>query len=190
MPLQTQKLAGHEQKRTAFLSFISSNKNTECFGYTTKPGAPIYLLGETAIPFNRAASFMNSNDDTWSSFLLLPDILVPLDDNGIRDVTATKPVPQFEAPLDADFFVSCLGSNLLRGTQSIPTVDALRNTRLVGLYWSAHWCGRKLWMCCFTLEIYLLTFNLRLRFHSLPLLYSCTFRNVRDSERCIPRSRD
>ena len=146
MPLQTQHLAGHEQKRTAFLSFLGTATDCGkqcCYGYTSKPGAPVYLLGETAYPFTRVESSQSNNDDEpWSSFLLLPDILVPDDDSGIKDV-APSLVPQYEAPLEADFFVRSLGPNLLRGAQTIPTVDALRNTRLVGLYMSAHWCGRE-----------------------------------------------
>jgi hypothetical protein len=140
MPLQTQQLAGFEQKRTAFLSFIEKG-NHRCSGYTTRVGAPVYLLGECAYPFVRTTS----KDDSWHTFLLLPPPLVSDDDVGITD-TAPPSRPQFEVPLEVNFFLQTLGPELLgtvNGGQKsvISTVDALRNTRLVALYFSAHWCG-------------------------------------------------
>jgi hypothetical protein len=141
MPLVTQKMANFEQKRQAFLSYTEKYGRYSCGGYTTKKGAPVYLMGRNAYPFSVDES--NSNEDGWTSFLLLPPVLVPEDDKGKPEAPRTT-VPRFEIPLETNFFVRSLGAELLVNTeQKVSTVDVLRNTRLVAFYFSAHWCGRK-----------------------------------------------
>ena len=77
MTLATQLVANDEQKRKAFLSWMNSSNNIDQFvsGYTTKPGSPIYLLGNTSYPFHYSVSHPDdppTSNNTWKSFLLLP----------------------------------------------------------------------------------------------------------------------
>lgn len=143
MPLRTQQMASEEQKRIAFLKL-----KEPCFGYTTKPGSPIYLLGTNAYPLVP----LEETEESWNTFLLLPKEMVPEDDNGI---TMASSAPNYEVPVDVSFFERSLGASLLTGNQNqAPTKEALRNARLVGFYFSAHWCGRTLcaivffFFCC------------------------------------------
>ena len=56
-------------------------------------------------------------------------------------------LPKVDIPVDTFFFTSLLGPNLLVNNRSgtppalVDTTNALNNTRLVALYFSAHWCG-------------------------------------------------
>ena len=131
MPLQTQLLATDAQKRTAFLSYAS--KRPLCVGYTTKNGCPIYLLD------NSSFSFCQSYD--WNTFHFLPDALVHESGNEFEDLIGK---PLFDIPVEEHFFTSLLGPLLHAGAGiSLTTgamINALHNTRLVGLYFSAHWC--------------------------------------------------
>lgn len=131
MPLQTQLLASDAQKRKAFLLYAS--KRPLCIGYTTKDGCPIYLLE------NSSFSFRQSND--WNTFHLLPDALVDEGGNEFDDLTGK---PFFDIPVEENFFTSLFGPLLQTRVGASSTtnasVNALRNTRLVGLYFSAHWC--------------------------------------------------
>jgi thiol-disulfide isomerase/thioredoxin len=130
MPLRTQLLATDAQKHAAFLAYAS--KNPLCVGYTSKDGHPIYLLGNSSFPFQQGGD--------WDTFHFLPDELTPDCD----DIHDKHDMPMFNIPVDEDFFSSLLGPSLLRrtGSNANPeaTADALHNTRLVGLYFSAHWC--------------------------------------------------
>jgi thiol-disulfide isomerase/thioredoxin len=147
MPLATQLLASEEHKRKAFLSFSGSLPSTRYTGYTTKPGSPVYLLDETAYPLKRVDVAPSSTDkrDSWNTFHYLPKPLIREDDHGI--VVTKNDAPNFEVPLQLDAFASLLGSQLLVGANGsnspviIPIQQALHNARLVGLYFSAHWCG-------------------------------------------------
>jgi hypothetical protein len=133
MPLATQVQASEEQKRKAFTSFALDNQRYS--GYTTKPGLPIYLLDSSAYPFvssNRVPEF-----EVWNTFHYLPSPLVSPIDNGIQE-SMDDEIPRFEVPLDENFFETSLGSDLLVDTNNVlPTSEALRNARLVGLYFSA-----------------------------------------------------
>ena len=130
LPLQSQLLATDSQKRTAFLAYAS--KNPSCVGYTSKDGHPVYLLDNSSFPFHQGVD--------WNTFHFLPDKLIADCDEIIGKVDS----PAFNTPVDEHFFASLLGPLLLRraGSSSTPeaTADALHNTRLVGLYFSAHWC--------------------------------------------------
>jgi Transglutaminase-like superfamily len=152
MPLSTQCEAGYEAKRKAFLSYMETNPRVPCFGYTTKSGTPIYLLGRTSYPLIESNKGIlddhSSQDNCWNMFLLLPSILVPEEDNGIADCSMQNSespslLPLYEVPLDQAFFQNELGDQLLIDGSRLPTTDALHNSRLVAYYFSAHWCGRK-----------------------------------------------
>jgi nucleoredoxin len=56
-----------------------------------------------------------------------------------------KNEPTFDIPVDEDFFLTILGSHLMKydGGQlvQLPTLSCLKKSRLVALYFSAHWCG-------------------------------------------------
>jgi hypothetical protein len=158
MPFATQLEAGYTKKRSAFLSYVEQNPSTRCYGYTTKSGSPIYLLGTTSYPLIQSSSNHDHDDDLcdcWNTFILLPPVLVPTDDHGITDDlerTNTTQAPSsstlYEVPLDETFFKNELGRQLLiHGSNLIPTVDALCNTRLVAYYFSAHWCPRTSYKC-------------------------------------------
>ena len=60
---------------------------------------------------------------------------------------AAAAVATFQVPVDMDFFQRSIGSELIlppnsgSATLRVPTKVALENCRLVGLYFSAHWCG-------------------------------------------------
>lgn len=174
MPLQTQKLAKYEQKRAAFDNFLKSGDGDTCCGYTTRPGVPVYLLGATGYPLSKDI-YNEGSSDTWTSFLILPQELVPSSDSGIQDTTQAKTVPLYEVPLESDFFIRSLGPSLLsNGSLAVETTVALRNARLIGLYFSAHWCGRE--FSCWVLwsMISLASHSLQLVARSLPCYRNCT----------------
>lgn len=144
MPLKTQLLATEEQKRLAFSSFIQSNSGRYS-GYTTKPGVPLYLLDASSYPLSRIDGTtleITTKENAWNTFHLLPPPLVPSDDEGIVWESKVSGVPAYEVPLEIGFFNNSLGPQLLtNNTMRLPTSEALHNARLVGLYFSAHWCG-------------------------------------------------
>jgi hypothetical protein len=167
MLLSEQLTAGFESKRAAFLSYCneqlqspSAGGKRRYYGYTTTIGAPIYLLGPSSYPLVPCTSQQHPypvdlrKKNSWHTFLLLPSVLVPKDDCGIIDADTSNATiarasssPQYEIPIDDDFFKQELGSHLLvpsssQGQGGIPTNDALQNSRLVAYYFSAHWCGR------------------------------------------------
>jgi len=135
MPFQTQLLASEAVKRSAFLTY--ANNKPSVIGYTTKDSSPVYLLDSTSFPFHEA----NATD--WNTFHFLPEALVPKDDNGVVDDTVNC---KFDIPLEEDFFTSLFGKDLIVNSTGAETVlkpvnKALQNSKLVGLYFSGHWCG-------------------------------------------------
>eukprot|EP00429_Kryptoperidinium_foliaceum_P006015 CAMPEP_0176014200 /NCGR_PEP_ID=MMETSP0120_2-20121206/6700_1 /TAXON_ID=160619 /ORGANISM="Kryptoperidinium foliaceum, Strain CCMP 1326" /LENGTH=1189 /DNA_ID=CAMNT_0017347133 /DNA_START=97 /DNA_END=3666 /DNA_ORIENTATION=- len=145
MPMKTQLLANDEQKRLAFTSFSETAKSRYA-GYTTRPGAPVYLLDTQSYPVSRldtASLNVSAKDDVWNTFLYLPKPLVPDDDNGIQSATKNaSDMPAFDVPLETTFFNNSLGAKLISTSMEyLPTHQALHNARLVGYYFSAHWCG-------------------------------------------------
>jgi hypothetical protein len=157
MSLSQQLIVGYELKRKAFFSYINqqskeqnindnnnSNKNVHgstqyrCYGYTTKFGAPIYLLGSISYPLKQCTNQSYSNNliednntkNNWDTFLLLPSDLVSEDDNGIADdINALDPNPTsttttttanslqppllYDIPIDQFFFENDIGTQLL-----------------------------------------------------------------------------
>ena len=125
MPLQAQLLSTDEQKRAAFMNYVRTNPM--CVGYTTKEGSPIYIIDNYSFPFQYGFG--------WNTYHFLPKALVKDCDENIEN-------PLFSIPVDESFFASLLGPLLLQGpgTSAAAVVDTLNSSRLVGLYFSAHWC--------------------------------------------------
>jgi thiol-disulfide isomerase/thioredoxin len=152
MPMATQLMATHEQKRKAFLSYFQSDTSkgtatvSHVYGYTTKSGAPIYLLDSSAYPLETIASDEGSNDeDSRYTFVMQAEPLVAKDDVGVVDKPTKTSETSFEIPLEASAFTGQVGTQLLvknnGAASTTDTAAALYNKRLVGLYFSAHWCG-------------------------------------------------
>ncbi|KAL7538660.1 hypothetical protein ACHAWF_006166 [Thalassiosira exigua] len=153
MPLKTQLEASLFQKRIAFNAFIDKGDDSmSVVGYTTRPGAPVYLIDDRSFPLVASADKNHSsgeNKASWTTYHYLPEPLVP-DDDDITDDAKTSPdtniAPKFDVPVADDYFTGLLGNQLfVQNTSSSPTpldtTSALANTRLVALYFSAHWCG-------------------------------------------------
>ena len=150
MTLKTQLTASDYQKRVAFFSFIE-NGETDTIGYTTRAEAPVYLIDKQSFPFRSDGQthHTSANHTGWTTYHYLPDALVP-DDDVIEEETVTSikrnATPKFDVPIADDYFIGLLGNQLLvKNGTSTPTLmdtsSALANTRLVGLYFSASWCG-------------------------------------------------
>jgi peptide-N4-(N-acetyl-beta-glucosaminyl)asparagine amidase len=143
MPLSQQVKADEKEKRKAYLKFTESHAGRYC-GYTTKKHCPVYLLDSTSYPLQRiepVAAEILEKENTWNTFLELPEPLVPNNDCGIDDAPPdTASSPLYDVPLDSSFFNSSFGSNLLSNVNlKTDTADTLTNARLIGLYFSAHW---------------------------------------------------
>ncbi|KAL9184428.1 hypothetical protein ACHAXT_002514 [Thalassiosira profunda] len=155
MPLKTQMAASNFQKRVAFNAYMAKeSQNASVVGYTTRPDAPIYLIDNQSFPFGRSGGHTNSsssNDTSWVTYHFLPDALVHDDDVVVEEAkaasNASRAAPKFDVPVASDHFIGLLGNQLLvkdaaSATPSlVDTSSALANTRLVALYFSAHWCG-------------------------------------------------
>jgi hypothetical protein len=145
MPLASQLAATHAEKRAAFLSW-GDDARASCAGYVTRAGAPVYLLGQASFPLERAPH--GGEEGEWSTFLWLPEPLVPDDDAGIVDVEPrhgnARSAAAFDVPLDVAFFTSHLGNEIMiKDGSLVETAVALKGARLIALYFSAQWCGRK-----------------------------------------------
>mmetsp|Transcript_3747 Transcript_3747/g.10330 ORF Transcript_3747/g.10330 Transcript_3747/m.10330 type:complete len:1064 (-) Transcript_3747:178-3369(-) len=130
-------------------------------GFTTTPidggsnSSVVHLLGETAHPLVSHGHAQNIDDkSSWTTCLVLPKPVVPPDQRVASSIlegrsqknndTAATATLQYQVPLDLDFFHNQIGTQLvLPGAGSIvsPTASVLENVRLVGLYFSASWCG-------------------------------------------------
>jgi len=154
MPLKTQLVASSFQKRVAFNAYMENggSQNSTVTGYTTRHGAPIYLIDDTAFPFQKSDGQTHDpipNDSSWATYHFLPDSLVPDDDEVIEEKAASAnkySTPKFDIPIAEDYFTGLLGTQLLvKNAASTPTpmdtASALANTRLIALYFSAQWCG-------------------------------------------------
>jgi len=150
MPLKTQLVASNYQKRLAFNSFMEQKDKQYSLGtllsfvgYTTKPGAPVYLIDSASFPFQQSATQSSDNNSSWTTYHFLPDVLVPDDDKVVENTntSSSKATPKFDIPI-ADDFLRLLGNKLLtKNAGEVDTSTALTNTRLVALYFSASWCG-------------------------------------------------
>jgi len=170
MPLATQLLATGEQKHIAFSNFLKKQEEkkesdeTVYVGYTTAKGAPIYLFtASDGFPFQRCGNGGNFSSDTttasasWHTYHFLPEPLVPQgydapppEEEGGNIIIAssrrrTAIKPKFDIPTETTFFNNLFGPSLLfhpnsNETITLDTETALSNSRLVALYFSAHWC--------------------------------------------------
>mmetsp|Transcript_45871 Transcript_45871/g.53038 ORF Transcript_45871/g.53038 Transcript_45871/m.53038 type:complete len:1282 (-) Transcript_45871:153-3998(-) len=145
MSMSRQVKANEKEKRRAYLEFAGSHAGRYC-GYTTKKTSPVYLLDSTSYPLQRiepVAADVLGKENTWNTFLELSEPLVPNSDCGIDyDPSDTASSPIYDVPLDSVFFNSSLGPNLLSNVSfRKDTAATLSNARLIGLYFSAHWCG-------------------------------------------------
>lgn len=144
MPLTRQQgSATEKEKCEAYLKFAESHRGHYC-GYTTKKDSPVYLLDSTAYPLQQSVSTANisgSDNQTWNTFLELPEPLVPSTDCGVDDTPSNaKSTPSYSVPMDSGFFNSSLGPTLLSNVGARKeTSETLSNARLIGLYFSAHW---------------------------------------------------
>lgn len=154
MTLQNQLVASNSQKRASFNKFMEKgDQDISVVGYTTRPGAPIYLIDDKSFPFRRLSKQRHSvidKHDTWVTYHFLPESLVPDNDEVIDDSLSVKDVsnaaPKFDVPIADDYFIGLLGNQLLvKNAASAPTLldtaAALSNSRLVALFFSAQWCG-------------------------------------------------
>jgi len=83
-----------------------------------------------------------TKDEAWNTFHFLPSPLVPADDEGLAATSKASEIPKFTVPLETNFFSNALGMELLKDRSTrLPTGTSLHNARLIGLYFSAHWCG-------------------------------------------------
>ena len=142
MPFQNQLLASDVQKKAAFISFVEKVPTTNCIGFTSKKGYPIYLLDISSFPFRQTDDI---EADTWNTWHLLPPPVVAECDNGVAEVDNKHGSLVVDIPVDRTFFAQLLGPSLLVNVGGIPTLkdtpQVLHNSRLVAIYFSAHWCG-------------------------------------------------
>ena len=144
MPIKEQLLASEYQKRAAFNAYMTRDgSNSSVVGYCTgSASSPVYLIDDGAFPFKKA-----EQDSCWSVYHYLPSYLVDDDDDVTQDDgKRTNDAAKFDIPIADDHFTQLLGNQLLSmsssgGASETDTSAAISNTRLVALYFSAHWCG-------------------------------------------------
>jgi thiol-disulfide isomerase/thioredoxin len=154
MPLKTQLAASNYQKRAAFNAYVESDVHqSSIIGYTTRHDAPIYLIDSKSFPFRRAGLQTHNAgakiDASWVTYHLLPDPLVPDDDEADESKTASNTgdaTPRFDIPVANEYFTGLLGNQLLVKNSTmtpslVDTTAALSNSRIVALYFGAQWCG-------------------------------------------------
>ena len=142
MPFQTQLLASDGQKQAAFISFVEKVPNSNCIGFTSKNGFPIYLLDVSSFPFRQTDDVQTN---AWNTWHLLPPPVVPEFDNNNAEDDNKHGALTVDIPVDSAFFVQLFGPSLLVQIDGIQTLmdtsHVLYNSRLVAIYFSAHWCG-------------------------------------------------
>ena len=89
------------------------------------------------------------NNKSWTTYHYLPDALVSDDDiitNNNEKIVDGEVTALFDIPISNEYFIGLLGNEILSRSGASPpvltnTAIAIENTRLVALYFSAHWCG-------------------------------------------------
>lgn len=146
MPLKTQQTASEEDKKEAFLRFLDEEGGRErgYVGYCTKKGVPVYLMKKTAFPLRKSGG---GGGVGWKTYHFLPEAMVPIGDSSTESDYDTPTSPLFDIPIDEPFFQTLLGPQLLHNSTAnpgqqlqTPTTSTLSKSRLVALYFSAHWC--------------------------------------------------
>ena len=132
---------------------------------------PLHHCHDAAITWNNQNKKNGDKNisNTWTTCLILPKVLVPPShrvsesilmeslpkqevetEQKSNDDAMTKRAdqgPAFQIPVDMDFFHQQVGTELVvrnstgDTNSTLPTQIVLENCRLVGLYFSAHWCG-------------------------------------------------
>jgi thiol-disulfide isomerase/thioredoxin len=144
MSLAAQLCANNDQKNVSFRDYLATTGNgSRVSGYTTKAGSPVYLLGGCAYPLERVEP-SSATDPRWSTYLLLPSPIAP--DDEVSEASVGVEPTTYDIPIDVDFFTQCVGWELLTKQSNgvavaVDTVTSLHQARLVGFYFSAHWCG-------------------------------------------------
>ena len=97
-----------------------------------------------------AGGHTHDNGSNWTTYHYLPEALVSDDDVVTNDsekaASKVNNAALFDVPVADDYFMGLLGGEILAKTGTSPaaitnTVNAIENTRLIALYFSAHWCG-------------------------------------------------
>lgn len=104
------------------------------------------MLDSTSYPLKKNEPFVKETlgeDAMWNTFLEFPNLLVPSDDNEINESQSDNlEALIYDVPLVSGLFSSMLGHYLLSDVRvKQETSRVLSNSRLIGLYFSAHWCG-------------------------------------------------
>lgn len=95
-------------------------------GYVTKENEHMYLIkNKDVYPWSVVES-------SWSTNYLLPEELVP----------QAKEISGINVPINYEYFTSLFQTNqVLKQNTTLPIEQALKpQTRIIGLYFSAHWC--------------------------------------------------
>jgi len=83
LSLNAQLVASENDKKAAFLQFIQNEEVSKKFsyiGYTTKIGAPVYVITTDGFPFTRF-SYKGRIDQSWKTYHFLPHCLFPKSEN-------------------------------------------------------------------------------------------------------------
>jgi len=83
MPLDSQENASIDDKKKAFLSFVNKEERKQNYdapfigfcGFCTKQGSPVYLIKQSAYPFQKNARGKGSEEYNWKTFHFVPDSL-------------------------------------------------------------------------------------------------------------------
>lgn len=103
---------------------------------------PSWALGARRRRWYRGEYSFSFYMDALSPFACPSYLPFDLQENGKK-----TGMPKVDIPLETFFFTTLLGPNLLVNSTPgsapalVDTANALHNTRLVALYFSAHWCG-------------------------------------------------
>mmetsp|Transcript_17358 Transcript_17358/g.26215 ORF Transcript_17358/g.26215 Transcript_17358/m.26215 type:complete len:912 (-) Transcript_17358:287-3022(-) len=143
MSFAAQKAATFSAKKKAFLEFIKSNKgeddldaSSQYIGYCTKDNSPVYLMKRGSYPFQKC-----DGNVQWKTYHFVPQSL-----ESTLGIDSSSHEYMFDIPVNSEYFINLLGDHLIANGDgsnkvSISTTEALKNSRLVAFYFSAHWCG-------------------------------------------------
>ncbi len=139
-----------EEILQAFQTYQKHHPNI--IGFTTRPSCPIYLISQSAYPLtttnndteneNITASSSTSNPyETipWTTYYSLPTPLI----TKVKSPPPSSSSISFEIPVEETLIDQVIGPNLLSSSDNalVETSQVLKSVRLIGLYFSAHWCG-------------------------------------------------
>ena len=154
LPLSKQLSVGEqnndeEEILQAFQTYQIHNPNI--VGFTTRPSCPLYLISQSAYPLTTtnidtenknitASSSATSPYETipWTTYYSLPSPLI----TKVKSPSSSTTI-SFEMPIEETLIDQVIGPNLLSSSDNalVETSQVLKSVRLIGLYFSAHWCG-------------------------------------------------